>query len=77
MAADLVVLGVASSASSHHAVRELAPHALRRAGLLDRPRSVGRSVDHPQPAVPGVTVADPALTEVNPGHDPDGREAFR
>jgi hypothetical protein len=64
MAADLVVLGVASSADSHHAVRDLAPYALRRAGVL------------------GVTVADPALAapvlaEVNPGHDPGGREAFR
>jgi arginase len=45
MVADLVVIGVASSAGTHHAGQELAPQALREAGLLDRLRSAGLSVD--------------------------------
>jgi arginase len=42
---DLVVLGVASSAGTHHAGQDRAPQALREAGLLDRLRSAGLSVD--------------------------------
>lgn len=45
MAADLVALGVASSAGAHHAGQEAAPQALRQAGLLDRLRAAGLSVD--------------------------------
>ena len=45
MAADLVVIGVASSAGTHHARQDRAPQALREAGLLDRFRSAGLSVD--------------------------------
>jgi arginase len=45
MAPRLVVLGVASSAGTHHAGQERAPRALRAAGLLERLRSAGISVD--------------------------------
>ncbi|HEX5996538.1 MAG TPA: arginase family protein [Jiangellales bacterium] len=45
MAADLVVIGVASSAGAHHAGQDRAPQASREAGLLDRLRSAGLSVD--------------------------------
>jgi arginase len=45
VAADLVVIGVASSAGTHHAGQDRAPQALREAGLLDRLRSAGLSVD--------------------------------
>lgn len=38
---DLVLLGVASSAGSHHAGQELAPAALRAAGLIDRLTAAG------------------------------------
>jgi arginase len=45
--ADLVVIGVASSAGTHHAGQDRAPQALREAGLLGRLRSAGLSVyDH-------------------------------
>jgi arginase len=40
---DLVVLGVASSAGTHHAGQERAPAALRSAGLVER-LAAGRSV---------------------------------
>jgi arginase len=42
--ADLVLLGVASSAGTHHAGQEQAPAALRAAGLIDRLTSAGLSV---------------------------------
>jgi arginase len=45
VAADLVVVGVASSAGTHHAGQDRAPEALREAGLLDRLRSAGLLVD--------------------------------
>jgi arginase len=38
---EVVVIGVASSAGTHHAGQERAPAALRAAGLVDRLRSVG------------------------------------
>jgi arginase len=41
---DLVVLGVASSAGTHHAGQERAPAALRAAGLIDRLISAGLTV---------------------------------
>jgi arginase len=42
--AELVVLGVASSAGTHNAGQEDAPRALREAGLVDRLRSAGLRV---------------------------------
>lgn len=45
MAADLVVIGAASSAGTHHAGQDRAPRSLREAGLLDRLRSLGLSVE--------------------------------
>lgn len=60
MAADLVVLGVASSAGTHHAGQETAPHALRQAGLLDRLRSAGLSVDDRGDVVTEVFAVDHA-----------------
>lgn len=39
-----VLIGVPSSAGAHHAGQELAPAALRAAGLLDRLRAAGLSV---------------------------------
>lgn len=44
MAGDLVVLGAASSAGTHHAGQEKAPQALRAAGLIHRLESAGLSV---------------------------------
>jgi arginase len=41
MTAELRVLGVASSAGTHHAGQDRAPQALRDAGLLDRLRLAG------------------------------------
>jgi arginase len=41
---ELAVLGVPTSAGAHHAGQELAPAALRAAGLLDRLRASGLSV---------------------------------
>jgi arginase len=41
---DIVVLGVASSAGSHHAGQERAPAALRAAGLVDRLIAAGHRV---------------------------------
>jgi arginase len=41
---DWVVIGVPSSAGAHHAGQERAPAALRQAGLLDRLREAGASV---------------------------------
>jgi arginase len=60
MAADLVVLGVASSAGAHHAGQEMAPQALRQAGLLDRLRSAGLSVDDRGDVVTEVFAVDHA-----------------
>jgi arginase len=60
MAADLVVLGVASSAGAHHAGQELAPEALRQAGLLDRLRSAGLLVDDRGDVVTEVFAVDHA-----------------
>jgi arginase len=45
MAADVVVIGVASSAGTHHAGQEAAPRALRAAGLLDALSAAGVSVE--------------------------------
>lgn len=58
--ADLVVLGVASSAGTHHAGQDRAPQALREAGLLDRLRSAGLSVDDRGDVVTEVFVVDHA-----------------
>jgi arginase len=44
MTARLVVVGVASSAGTHYPGQELAPRALRAAGLLERLRSAGIAV---------------------------------
>ncbi len=43
--ADWVVIGVPSSAGAHHAGQERAPAALRQAGLAERLRAAGLSVD--------------------------------
>jgi arginase len=58
--ADLVVLGVASSAGTHHAGQELAPRALRDAGFVDRLRSAGLSVEDRGDVVREVFTADQA-----------------
>lgn len=60
MSADLVVLGVASSAGTHHAGQDQAPRALRAAGLLDRLRSAGLSVDDRGDVVTEVFAVDHA-----------------
>lgn len=60
MAADLVVLGVASSAGAHHAGLEAAPPALRQAGLLNRLRAAGLSVDDRGDVVAEVFAVDHA-----------------
>lgn len=60
MAADLVVLGVASSAGAHHAGQEKAPQALRQAGLLDRLRAAGLSIDDRGDVVTEVFAVDHA-----------------
>jgi arginase len=58
VAADLVVIGVASSAGTHHAGQDRAPEALREAGLLDLLRSAGLSVDDCGDVVTEVFAAD-------------------
>jgi arginase len=60
VAADLVVLGVASSAGTHHAGQDRAPQALRDAGLLDQLRSAGLSVDDRGDVVTEVFAVDHA-----------------
>jgi arginase len=42
---DWVVIGVPSSAGAHHAGQERAPRALREAGLAERLRAAGESLD--------------------------------
>jgi arginase len=42
---DWVIIGVPSSAGAHHAGQDLAPAALRQAGLPDRLRAAGLKVD--------------------------------
>jgi arginase len=54
----VVVLGVASSAGTHHAGQERAPAALRAAGLVDRLRVGGIDVDDIGDVVHDVFVAD-------------------
>jgi arginase len=44
MSRNLVFIGAPSSAGAHHAGQELAPAALRAAGLLDRLRAAGLTV---------------------------------
>jgi arginase len=60
MSADLVVLGVASSAGTHHAGQDQAPRAMREAGVLDRLRSAGLSVEDRGDVVTEVFAVDPA-----------------
>jgi arginase len=60
VAADLVALGVASSAGAHHAGLEAGPQALRQAGLLDRLRAAGLSVDDRGDVVSEVFAVDHA-----------------
>jgi arginase len=57
---NLVALGVASSAGTHHAGQDLAPQALRDAGLLDRLRSSGLSVEDRGDVVREIFAVDPA-----------------
>jgi arginase len=59
-AADLVVLGVASSAGTHHAGQDLAPRALREAGLVERLRGGGLSVEDHGEVVQEVFAVDHA-----------------
>ena len=54
----VVVLGVASSAGTHHAGQERAPAALRAAGLLDRLRAGGIEVEDRGDLVHEVFAAD-------------------
>jgi arginase len=42
---EWVMIGVPSSAGAHHAGQDLAPQALRRAGLLDRARAAGVDIE--------------------------------
>jgi len=43
--ASWIVLGVPTSAGTHHAGMEQAPHHLREAGLVDRLRAIGHVTD--------------------------------
>ena len=54
----VVVVGVASSAGTHHAGQERAPEALREAGLVERLRAAGLSVDDRGDVVHEVFVTD-------------------
>jgi arginase len=54
----VVVLGVASSAGTHHAGQDQAPAALRSAGFLDRLRAEGVTVEDRGDVVHEVFVAD-------------------
>jgi arginase len=54
----MVVLGVASSAGTHHAGQERAPSALRAAGLVDRLRAGGIDVEDRGDVVHEVFAAD-------------------
>jgi arginase len=58
--ADLVVLGAASSAGSHHAGQDQAPRALREAGFVDRLRVAGLSVEDRGDVVTQVFAVDHA-----------------
>jgi arginase len=53
---DWVVIGVPSSAGAHHAGQERAPRALREAGLAERLRAAGESLDDAGD-LPGATFA--------------------
>jgi arginase len=54
----VVLIGVASSAGTHHAGQDQAPAALRRAGFLERLRAEGVTVDDRGDLVHEVFVAD-------------------
>jgi arginase len=58
MGRQLAVIGVASSAGTHHAGQELAPAALRAAGFIDRIRAAGVTVEDRGDVVHEVFVAD-------------------
>jgi arginase len=58
--ADFVVLGIASSAGTHHAGQENAPQALRAVGLLDLLQSAGLAVRDGGDPVTEVFAADHA-----------------
>jgi arginase len=54
--ADMVIIGVPSSAGAHHAGQERAPRALREAGLAGRLQAAGLAVDDAGD-LPGATFA--------------------
>src|SRR4029453_5620509 len=54
----VAVIGVASSAGTHHAGQDRAPAALRAAGFTDKLRAAGLTVEDRGDLVPEIFVAD-------------------